>query len=126
MLKTFSPKGLKLIILGVLTYLVGDYLPLVIKEIFYAISLFLKDILVFFLPIIIVSTILSSMLSLKNQAFFFMLLVTSVMIAFYLAHLFGQYAQRIFGPYPVSPPKLARLEHRILSFGYSSFPFLFR
>ncbi|MBQ2174934.1 MAG: hypothetical protein II453_07695, partial [Alphaproteobacteria bacterium] len=46
----------------------GDSVSLLVKEQAYAISLFLKDVIVFVLPLIIFSFVLNGILSLKNES----------------------------------------------------------
>ena len=71
-------------------YLFGDFLPIVIKELFLSISLILKSILLFILPFIIFSFITSSLLSLEgNVVKFTSLLILCIFISNSIAIYIG-------------------------------------
>jgi Na+/H+-dicarboxylate symporter len=81
---------LALFFILVAIYLFGDFLPIVIKELFLSISLILKSILLFILPFIIFSFITSSLLSLEgNVVKFTSLLILCIFISNSIAIYIG-------------------------------------
>lgn len=82
------PSKLIIIILGCLLY--GNIIPLELKRIIYAISLSIKEILIFILPFIIFSYLFSCILSLKKGAGLFIIsLLLSICFSNFLSVLIG-------------------------------------
>jgi Na+/H+-dicarboxylate symporter len=78
-------------------YLFGDFLPVVIKELFLSISLILKSILLFILPFIIFSFITSSLLSLEGNVIrFTSLLILCIFISNSIAIYTGYFVGATF------------------------------
>lgn len=88
--------NLPFFILGlfILTFLFGDNLDETVKSNIYAISLFLKEIIVFALPLIIFSFVMNGILSLKDESFkIILILVPMVCLSnftgFWTAYIFA-------------------------------------
>ncbi len=96
-----------LIIVLLAPLLIGNYVPVNIKSFFYAISLSMKNILIFLLPFIIFSFIFSSMLRLKNgAALFIFLLIICVFISNFTAIITGySFGKIILTIFPLTPVK---------------------
>lgn len=102
------PVSLLLIITAVL-YL-GSYIPLNLKEIFFSLSLSLKSILEFFLPLIIFSYLSSCILSFKKGVIAFIsILLIIVFISNFLGTLFS------YGSYLLVFNKINTLTHASIS-----------
>lgn len=71
-------------------FVLGGITPVVIKQFFYSVSLTVKEVIVFLLPAIIFSFLFFSLISLKQKAFvFIVMLLTSVAISNFTAIMTG-------------------------------------
>ncbi len=70
-----------LLTLILLPLVFGEYISLYVKSLFYAISLTIKDILVLILPAIVFSFLFYSLISLKQRAIWFVILLLSLVAA---------------------------------------------
>jgi Na+/H+-dicarboxylate symporter len=82
------------IALFVLVFCFGKFIPLPIKEQFYAISLLIKDLIIFVLPILIFSFVLNGILNLKSGSVKVVFLLVSLVclsnfVGFWLSYIFA-------------------------------------
>jgi len=80
-MKTFISKfRLMFILIGMflVTIMFGDMIPTTVKSFFYAVSLSIKNIIVFLLPVIVFIFLWSSLIALKNHAGRFIILLLSL------------------------------------------------
>ncbi len=84
------PLFVYLILIVIFVFWFGDQIPVEYKEILFALSETIKDLLVFVLPVIIFSCLFSSMLAFKNKALLFVIgLLIFICASNYIASLIG-------------------------------------
>ena len=90
--KFYSPPFL-ILCLFILTICFGQYVPLSIKENIYSLSLLIKDVIIFTLPILIFSFVLSGIIGLKNESVKVILILIPLVC---LSNFSGFWASYIF------------------------------
>lgn len=98
----FSKYKLPMLLLALLLFPMafGEYVPVEVKSLFYAVSLTIKDILVLLLPFIIFSFLFNSLIALKQRAvMFIILLLLMVAVSNFSAITTGYTIGATFLPY---------------------------
>lgn len=101
---------LLLVLLITAVLFLGNYIPLNLKELFYSISLSLKSILEFFLPLIIFSYLSSCILSFKKGVIAF---ISILLIIVFLSNFLGSIVS--YGSYLLVFNKINTLDHSSIS-----------
>lgn len=96
-LKFFASQPMRLLLTIILTFFLCDLIPLTAKQFFLSVSLSLKEILMFMIPLIIFSSVYSAFSKIRGTALYFIILllgciVLSNFISVGIAGVFGHFA----------------------------------
>lgn len=86
----------RLVISVVLAFVLSSHLDVHVVSIFYTISTFLKDILLFLIPFVVFSYLCSAILNLQGQAFFLIFAVFGLIILANILNVFTAYGAAFF------------------------------
>ena len=94
--KLLAHQPMRLLLTIILTFFLYDLIPLTAKQLFLSISLSLKEILMFMIPVIIFSSVYSAFSKIRGNAFYFVILllvciILSNFISVGIAGVFGHF-----------------------------------